>query len=155
MPRPRVGRVNDNSQTATESASGVMLSHAPPHSMGWNRYRGSYFHHWKGERKLIKILMSCPLPLQYHRRVYAIARFIYYRILPRLLARIHYQVDRLDLLNLENHYYHTMNTWAWQNGKVRRINRLVGSLCVLDVKQRYYARRHKKDKDVPTCEVTC
>lgn len=96
------------------------------------RYRGSYFLAWRKERRLMRILMKSPLSFTESKRARTIVRFIYYRILPRWLAIVEYPPDRMDILDIESHYYYWMTIVKLRSSESsKRPNRLAPWLCSL------------------------
>jgi len=92
--------------------------------------RGKYFTHYRRERSLLKELSEAKPNVIRHspslkddsdRRI---LRFIYYRIIPKLLKTLLLEEDQSILYQLEYEYYHLLNLGRVSSGKATRVNRL-------------------------------
>jgi len=69
-----------------------------------SRRRPSYFRHFRVERRQLSILENT-FSRTYDRKEYRANRYLYYFVLPRLMAHLSYGPDRDRLLNVEHDLY--------------------------------------------------
>jgi len=73
----------------------------------WHKYM-PYQRTFRKELKVLDILVNNPIPILSSRTEYRQARYIYYRILPRLIVSLSYGPDFQDLALAEDYLYHLL-----------------------------------------------
>jgi len=86
--------------------------------------RAPYFHAFRPERQVLKVLSNCPPDLN-NKKDRTIVRRVYYRTLPFLFSRLAWWRDRQILHDVETYYYGFLTTVKLlRNEAPNTVNRL-------------------------------